>query len=539
MYKNYLLLISFIFSFLLFKPALAQDSISNVSLEWEEITSAKKYDLEVKSATKTFKFEVKKPSWEGRLSPGLFKMRVRARDKRGVPGVWSEFQDFTVNLDPVQIQAPSQFNQPLKFLESLRDDSFSVTISWKKVFAAQKYKVYIKSLTHNFSKEVETTQLKLSESLPVAQKYQVLVRATNDVVSTRDEKDQPIEFIIKGLKVPEPELQKLPNQFVREIKWSGANYPQQYDITLEVQDSKTKEFKVVDEKKSYLSTAYPFSENLEGGNYRFSVNANAQYRDSSKKVQTRFFAKKGDRSQVAEELFFLRESIDRLSGWFATGSYIITSVNYNSQNFDKSSSLISYEAIGGTGKVGLGYMTKKNPWGFSGTFETSRLGVEGFGDISYKALELNGIYKIRNGDTGDFRQTFGVVYKELPELLTNFSGTEKSFFNVTALGLHYGVEYWHALNSKYGIQVNAHAFPMLLGQKTTNSQPLVPSLSYQAGFLASYRYSKNLTFLVGYANRLDQLKYKTSTDSIFVTNEAENTVQIQGNYLNLFMEYQL
>ena len=162
------------------------------------------------------------------------------------------------------------------------------------------------------------------------------------------------------------------------------------------------------------------------------------------------------------------------------------------------------------------------------------------GNIGYNQFEVNSFFKMKPNDAGEFRQTAGLVYKELPDITSNIAGTVKNSSVLSALGFRYGVEYWHALTPKLGVQGNAHIFPLITGQTTTNGQAFVPSTSLQAGFLFSYRWSKNLTTLGGYAYRTDKMEYKTAPSTNFPSPAAEkNSVTLKGHYLNLFLEYQL
>jgi hypothetical protein len=155
-------------------------------------------------------------------------------------------------------------------------------------------------------------------------------------------------------------------------------------------------------------------------------------------------------------------------------------------------------------------------------------------------LELNSFFKMKPNDAGEFRQTAGLVYKELPDVTQSNSGHIKNNSVISALGFRYGAEYWLALTPKLGLQANGHIFPLVSGKQTTNGQAFVPSTSVQAGFLVSYRFSKNLTVLGGYAYRTDKMEYKTAPSGAFPAPEADkNSVSLKGHYLNLFMEYQL
>lgn len=534
-HRNLILALIFFFAAVLCpKFAFAE---SNVELEWEGIENAKGYDLEIKSTKNTFKFQVKEPIWAGRLSPGFFKMRVRAKDKRGVPGEWSDYQEFKVFLDSPEFVNPTSGS----IIASSNNDAQNVTFKWKKVFAGKKYALDVQGLDSTYRKQVELgNEEKTSLELPVATKFMATIRAANEVLTSNPEKDSVSEFIVSGKKLLAPKLIPPESQYVREVKWTKAEHAQAYSYVLEKMDAKSQKFNVVEENKDLRGEAMPFKKELPGGTYRVTVKSIASYRPSSDAVSLKFTAKDGDRSERAEALARLRESIERLSGWFAMASYLLNSVEYQNLNYDLTGTQTTYTAIGGTLRAGVGYVTMKNPWGYFLAAEASTLTVEGFGDINYNMFEINSFFKMKPNDAGEFRQTAGLVYKELPDLTTNFAGTVKNTSAIAALGLRYGIEYWHAMTPKLGLQANAHIFPLIAGQKTTNGQAFIPSTSVQAGFLLSYRWSKNLTTLGGYAYRTDKMEYKTAPNATFSNPAADkNSATLKGHYLNLFLEYQL
>lgn len=536
-HRNLIIALFFFIAAVLYPKFAVSAAESNVELEWEGVENAKSYDLEVKSTKNTFKFQIKEPIWAGRLSPGFFKMRVRARDKRGVPGEWSDFQEFKVHLDSPEFVNPTSGT----IISSANNENQNVTFKWKKVFSGKKYSLDVQGLDSTFRKQVEVNNDdKATMELPVATKFMATIRAANEVLGSNPEKDSVSEFIVSGKKLAAPKLSAPESLFVREVKWSKPEFAQAYSYVLEKMDVKSQRYNVFDENKELRGEAMPFKKEWPGGIYRLTVKAIANYRPASESVSIRFTAKDGDRTEKAEELARLRESIERLSGWFGLASYLINSVEYQNLNYDLTGTQVTYNAIGGTLRAGIGYVTKQKPWGYFVAVEASTLSVTGFGDVNYNMFEINSFFKMKPNDSGEFRQTAGLVYKELPDLTSNFAGTVKNNSAISAVGFRYGAEYWLAMTPKLGLQANAHIFPLITGQTTTNGQAFVPSTSIQAGFLVSYRWSKNLTTLGGYAYRTDKMEYKTAPSQNFPSPAAEkNSATLKGHYLNLFLEYQL
>lgn len=533
---HHLLTVLIFLSVVLLYPKFAFSAESNVELEWEEVPNAKKYDLEIRSKKNIFNFTVKEPLWVGRLSPGFFKMRIRGSDKRGVPGEWSDFQEFTVFLDSPQIISPVSGT----VIGTRSNDIHNVSFEWKKVFAGKRYILDVRGVDSTFHKQVELTDNHVSMDLPVATKFVATVKSANEVLTSNPEKESNVEFIVSSKKLSPPKIVQPDSLHIREIKWSKPEFTQGYSYILEKFDAQSQKYMVFEENAETRSEVMPFKKEWPGGNYRLSVKAIASYRPTSDPATLRFAVKDGDRSEKAEELARLRESIERLSGWFGITSLLVNSVEYQNLNYDMTGTQVAYEAIGHTLRVGVGYVTKKSPWGSYVAFENSALEVTGYGEIDYRMLELNSFFKMKPHDAGEFRQIAGIIYKELPDLTFSFSGNFSNYSKISAFGFRYGIEYWHALTPKVGIQANAHIFPLIAGDNTPNGEPFVPTTSVQTGFLLSYRFSKSLTGLGGYAYRTDKMEYKTRPSTFFPEPEAEkNSVTIKGHYFNFVLEYQL
>lgn len=516
----------------------AQNSVSshaNVELAWEQVINAVKYDLEIKSTKKTFNFSVKEAFWNGRLSPGNFKMRVRGRDKRNAPGQWSEYQDFTVYLDSSILLSPKSNENVI----SGSDDKQNLELKWSKVGFANKYRVNIFSNEVNFKKEIVTDKNTMKIDLPVGAKYQVNIQSLSDTLTSHPDKDLNYEFIVTGKALEKVNINPQESVYVRELSWDAPKYAQYYEYRIEKFDTSLKKYMLFQKVNQYASEKITFDPKWPGGQYRLIVKAQANNRIDSKVSAIKFTAKAGDRSLNAEALATLRQSIERLAGWYGFVSYMVTSVDYENYNYDLTNAKLSYHVVGGTTRLGLGHVKAKQSWGFLAAAELSHVAVQGFDKVNYSTLELNALYKFQSSDATLIRQTLGIVSKELPDVTASFDGSIRNSSNLKALGFRYGAELWYAITPKLGVQINTHVIPLVKKLKTRNDQDIMPTISYQSGFLASYRFSKNFTALFGYAYRAENIEYKTLKQSLLTPSAEKNAVRVKGHYLNLLLEYQL
>ena len=88
------------------------------------------------------------------------------------------------------------------------------------------------------------------------------------------------------------------------------------------------------------------------------------------------------------------------------------------------------------------------------------------------------------------------------------------------------------------MQVNARYYYTISGT-APNGQEIQPSLSYQVGVLWSLRLKRILMGYAGYTYKLDRTEYLADPDATGsrASEGAINSIDIQGNYLNLILEY--
>ena len=520
--------------------ALAETYRREVSFEWEEVTDAKSYDVEIRPVTKNsntgkaMNFKTKEAIWTGKLVPGKYTMSLRSRDFRGVPGEWSPPSEFNVNLDPVKIVSPAAKAE----VQAPEADEISQKFSWKPVNGANEYRFELTS-DDGKTQIVETVKdLSYTVKIPVAKNYTWKVTGfgqnemQSDTVTVSN-------FSVIGKKITPPKITEPESEFVREVKWNRPENVDKYDLTLSRINPATKKWEKVLTQENVTEETFLFDEKHPGGIYRLEVKAKGHMRSDSETAKINFKAIHGNRSPAAEYTALVRKSIDRLTGWYAIASYLITNVKYQGETLENNARTTN-SILGGTGRLGAGYFNPNDKWGFVGIVDMSGFIMYGK-NRTYSSLELSGISRHTVGDLGEARLISGLYYKEIPQLIgTPVSGGSGTVdFSQTAVaGPHFGGEYWHSLSPKLGFQVNAHVYYSLITMKTPNGNAADPRLSYQLGLMGSYRFTNRFTGLMGLTQRMDQVAYKAAqTGSPTQAPGDFNSTQITGQYLSFFAEY--
>jgi hypothetical protein len=512
-----------------------------VSFEWEEIPDAKSYDVEIRAVTKegpgkALTFKTKEAIWVGKLVPGKYTMSLRSRDVRGVPGDWNAPAEFEVNLDPVKIKYPGTQAQVAA------DDAQEISqkFEWNPVGGAEEYKFELTS-EDGKTQVVETTKTpSITAKLPVAQNYTWKVSAT-DKNSISSDSVTSSQFTVIGKKIAPPKISPPESEFVREVKWQAPENADKFDLVLNRYNPTTKKWEKVLTRENVTGDTFEFDPKNPGGTYSLHVKAKGEKRESSNNAKITFKVVNGERTPAAEYTALVRKSIDRVTGWYGIASYLITQITYTGET-PETGGRTTTTALGGTGRLGAGFFSKDDKWGFLSIVDMSGFTI-GNENHTYSSLETSGILRYISGDRGETRLIGGLYYKEMPQMIGTPAATATSqptvdYVQAAVAGPHVGAEYWYSITPKLGLQTNVHLYYGMLTMQSPNGNKVDPRISYQLGLMGSYRFNSRFTGLMGITHRQDQIAYPANkTASSPVGTGDVDEAHITGNYLSFFAEY--
>ena len=154
------------------------------------------------------------------------------------------------------------------------------------------------------------------------------------------------------------------------------------------------------------------------------------------------------------------------------------------------------------------------------------------GDMTNK--EVVGLYrhpKIKALISLTHGEGFGLPILEaaangLPVIVTNWSAHTEFLSKGKFVKIDYNL----------GIQLNGRVYYPLKG-KTPNHKSLIPTASYQFGFMGSLRLNPKATGLIGYAYRKDELNYQAENTTALSAGYSNNRTSVVGHYLNFLIEW--
>ena len=538
------LLLLFTFWMLLSSPQVQAEEVRasskrQIHLEFEEIEGASSYELELTSARtkKSQLFKMKTAKWSAEIKPGNYELKIRSVDKRGVPGEWSEGQPFVVKLPGPVIQYPTAQLE----IKTNEEDKYDLPLKWESIPGINQYRVDITN-TDNKNKFTESFgENHGTLTLPVAHNYSVLVTPIADNGQEGEAQDQPITFSLIGKKIHPPEIEKPEDIWVTELKWEKPEYTENYSYVLQ-RRTDAKAWETVETQKNFGQENLKFGLDKQGGHYRLAVKAEGRLRETSNFAIREFDVYSGDRSPASVEEAKLRYSLEKPTPWYFVASYLLTNVSYLGVNPEvPSSSHLRYTALGGTGRLGLGYIPPNKNLGFLGLVDLSGFTIENKNQ-TYASAELHAVWRYTQG-RNLLRASSGLFYKELVESKKIDTTPTSSYFThakIAYAGPHAGFDFWRPFSPKLGLQLNARIYTSLVGITTPNGRKISPEIFYQLGFLGSYKIKPEVTGFLGWAYRLDKATYESSptgSNGSQAPSGSTQQVQIEGNYLNLLLEW--
>ena len=423
---------------------------------------------------------------------------------------------------------------PKKKVLSKAFEDDSVEFSWKPVPGVKSYLVKIRSLSSKFQteKEVESTRVKMN--IPVGEKFSWQVFSQVSGVPD-SELSAKIHHIVHIGGTPAPKVHAPTNEFVTSVEWDEVDQASKYRYLLyHKRGEKWKRLQKGTTKKQSLRV----KRKLPGGDYKLQVLAKGKYRRKSQPGEALFYMA-SERGPAAVKRAKLKEAVERPSRFQATGSYIVTNLNYSAVNPERQT-LSSFSALGGSGRFGLGYTPRGTRWGGVGFAELSGFAIGGQ-VFTYFTMEAHATWK-RTFGAHVMKLTAGGFIRELPETLSSASDSsslelEKVRFMGPAAGLRYAIP----ISNKLGFTFNHQLYYSLISLGTPNGQEVQGSLSFQLSLLGSYRIGRKLTALIGYAYKKDSISYNAlsseESNSSFAEAGDVNSIDLNGHYLNLMLEW--
>lgn len=508
----------------------------NVEVEFESVDNATLYEVKVtrkaESSDKAQFFKMKEPKWTATINPGLYLMQVRSYDDRGAPGDWSPPTEIEVKLPAIIVDSPGAGTR----VNASGNDSQEVEFIWEAVPRADHYTLTARTRSGEWNKILDVTEPRAKVDVPVGQEILWNVVAIDNKGVVGESSEAPYQFELHGPALAKPSIERPLSKYIRELRWRAPDHSSRFSYDLQVLNRKTRKWEAVESKTEISEPRLEWDISRPSGRYRLAVQAHGDRRKDSPKVRLDFEAFGGFRDPAALDRAILRDSLEKPTHFYVIASYLITQVKYAGANYDDNS-VGAFNALGGTGRVGLGYQRPLSAWGGFGIADLSGFVIKGQ-TFQFASVEGHVTRRLEFGQSGVVMAAAGLYAKELPVLSGSAVFGYNSTGKVKNIGPHGGFTYWYPWTDRLGIQANARIYYSIAGNAPSGGKTGA-EMSYQYGLMGSYRLGRNWLGYAGYAFRRDKTSYATnagSRDSFAIPGQV-NSILIEGHYLNLILEY--
>lgn len=519
-------------------PAYAENQPKvrrNVEIEFEAVEGATMYEVQVvrkdDRTRKPLRFKTKDPLWQANIKPGLYEMQVRAYDDRDVPGDWSSATDLQVRLPAIIVKEPG----PESTIQAKNPKEQDVTLKWEPIPGAKGYKVVLQGENDSFKIEKEVSEPELETTVPSGHNVSWNVIAIDDKGEDGEQSSEPYKFQLLGPALEKPQINKPMSKFVREMEWHAPEHAKSYAYNLSYYNPRKKGWETVASASDSKDNKLKMDITRPSGKYRLSVQARGDFRNPSPKTQLDFYMQAGFKDENEFENAIQRDSITKPTHFYAIASYLISEVSYSFQNRE-GGNRASFNALGGTGRLGAGYQEPRSDWGGFVIVDYSGFIIEGQ-RFTFASAEGHLTRKLEFGQGGLLLFGFGLFTKELPIVNGSPADGFEGVGKVRNNGPHAGASYWIPLNDRFGMQVNGRVYYTMFGA-STSGQKSENTVSMQYGLLGTYRLSRSWMGYAGYAYRRDEASFAaTPLPTNFAQPGQLDAIMLEGHYLNLLLEF--
>lgn len=511
-----------------------------LTIEWEPVRGSMGYEIDVYGLSESGfvslgSFKTNSTQWSSSLNPGKYQFRIRGLDARGVPGLWGEFIPFLVTVPPPVLFTPVNKAE----IKSEETEEENIEFTWKAVKGATAYvlEVFPEKDGEAAILRIEVPEPKTVARLPVGKRYRWHVYSIDIQKSAGDPVKVQFQFTVFGKKIEPPLMEKPESEFINKISWSKPVGASHFIYDLARKNSRG-QWDVLEKKVNYEKTNLDINPKFKGGEYRLRIGSLGVLRPNSDIKIFEFPVFDGQRTVANMEIAKLRRAMERDRDNYLIASYLISSLNYTGDNKETGNRIV-YTVLGGTGRIGYGYMPKSR-WGWQTILDMGGVNLKNK-TYTFASAEVTAIWRRYIGVSSQVRIFGGLFVRDIPEAKA-FVVDELTVKNIQQLGPLLGVQYWTSFSYKYGLQINAQLNLGAVKLATPNGLDIIPSSSYQLGVLGSYKMKENLTGFLGMAYRVDKASYKAKpyaggTDLNFANAGDVNTVTMVGTYLNLYAEW--
>lgn len=512
----------FIFAFLihfgLSTPSVFAVNLKTITLEWEEIPGAQKYEIEIvqTASSRSKVYNTNQTKWSGKLERGAYTYRIRALDHREVPGPWSEFESLLLQLPAPKLLSPEDKLEVL----SEKSDTQEIEFKWLPIVEAHHYVLEVDSLCGANKIQKETQAAEITISLPSACSYSWGVIVYMDEKNEGSKAKSSRQFTIVGGPTEKVVIQEPSTSSDDKIKWASINGAK-YGVSL-FKLSNGDQWKKVEQKET-LTAEYSMPTDLESGVYQIAVVAQAPNRKISTPSQLIF---EHGHSAIETKSESLLANMD------------LKMLKPQSKTILAQYSLVQMQMKGAYNS----FYSSSSPFfgsrfSLEGLFTSQKEKIDYFTGISTLIFKTDGKFgntmDLRGGVKYSFRDNIkflsGLFIKDVPQRYNMNNQIEIT--QLGYMGISFGAQYLFTRSENWNYMAHISFEPNLVTLSTPNGQKKDggdAGSGFKFGVQASKFYKNKYMIYAGYLLIEENAKYPMDASSFYSatgSNYSELTAQ--------------
>jgi hypothetical protein len=318
-----------------------------INFDWDPIENATSYEVELLQEVQgnvfslgIFKTDI--PEWNKAVNSGKYFVKIRALDKRMVPGEWSEKQAIIIKGKPPELEFPKYEDS----LEVEQTDGFIQNFSWRPALGAQFYKIQIFNNQQKliYSEILTTTTYSYRLSNPGQYFWNVASLTSKDEEPEENLKKSPFKIIYGKLISPDISIKTTKNVLI--FNWSHIKQSPEFYIDIYKQNEDGTFINNLTYKQKETQLSLPKSQ-FQKGTYRFAVIAKKEGYIDSGEAEVIYEYDLEDIKVVAEKSGEDLYNDKRLHGIFSLEAYFaVPSLSYTFKNYEEDT--IGSQALSGS-----------------------------------------------------------------------------------------------------------------------------------------------------------------------------------------------
>lgn len=304
-----------------------------------------------------------------------------------------------------------------------------------------------------------------------------------------------------------------------QLRWKKSKWASAYQVMIYNTDHQLIHQEIA--KQPELTVRLPHRQS-----YTWSVKALLPG-EISREPANEYQPRPSDRSfEIGQYIKLALGQSEEPSQLYAWSRFMFSNINYLAENYDNGNRL-NQSLLASTGEIAAGYWHRKTSYGVLATGSLSGIDVAGTTSF-YNQYSLLAGYRKSFEDQKRLRFWIGPSIKETPEVMISGFNNNIDIKTIGTLGPSALAAFFDSFNETSGYQIYVGAFYGMMGLSTPNGLDQKQFSSYFASIYGTYKWSKDVTSLLGYTFQRDEAGYKSADRS-----GNDNHVNYAGHYLSL------